>query len=244
MNKTLVIGDNYISSYFNGKYDVLPTSIFDYQTEWRYILSDYNVIINCHEIDNNNFKEIFKNNFLFVQNLNEYCNKFSKKLIQISTCDFYNDDYEWELNTEEKVKLDLSSDYLMSKRLAERVLDNTNALILRIKNPFDSSNHPDNWLIKTSKKENFSNRLDSHTYLPDLEKVIDQLLQNNLSGIYNIVQTETASEKYYMNLIGLDKNETEFPEGSDVNSSKIKEIISLTNCEYAVISSWNKLNCS
>ena len=190
--------------------------------------------------------------------LYEHCHKFSKKFIQISTADFFNQSFDWPANDEQSDDLFIGSDYLLTKRVIERYLENTDALILRIRNPFDGRIHADNWLIKALKRKKVNNQIDTHTYLPDLKSTIE-LLKHTSGGLFNTVQTETGSDLFYFNTVlqlpryrhldphlkrhrDIASTKDKTRSGSDINSSKLELIMKMTPMNAAVIKSWHEMH--
>lgn len=256
MNKTLVIGDGYIASFFAQfpeEYHICPKSHIA-NDSWI-ILSRYDTIINAYEQRNGSSRTLLIENFSFVQELYEVCRLFSKKFIQISTAELYNGSHDWENNVEETNTLQISSDYLLTKRVAERYLEATDALVLRIRNPFDGSYHEGNWLIKNLYNTKVRNVLDTHTYMPDLKRAID-ILNNSTGGMYNVVQIESGSDlNYYGDVLKLPRyahlnediedHEDIDPDGflssADVNATKLGMLMKFENMTVAVVKSWEQL---
>lgn len=198
MKKILINGINYTSSYFYDfpeKYDVV--SKINPDADFHDLSLKYECIVNFYENKTGDFLEIFDDNFLYVKNLHQSCSSNNIKLIQISTANVYNRSHAWEENVENSELLNLHNDYLLSKRVCEKFLEQSGCLILRIKNSFDSRYHPDNWLVKTYKKDKISNMIDTFTYIPDLKKVIEYLIEKNSSGLYNVVQQSSGSDLYF-----------------------------------------------
>lgn len=254
-NKIIVLGDNIVSHYFKKKegYDVFPLSWFYEIENSLEIIKRYKAIIYTEEKRNGFFSDLLETNVSIPKDILGYLKGINSPVsfFYISTAEFYNGNYEWENNSESLTHLNTSNDYLLTKRIGERILEEYGALILRIKNPFSEYYHPDNWLVNLVKREEPFNWIDCHTYLPDLEKAITFLLKEKSTGIYNCVQTETASELYYLQLIGVEKfkdidihfyeTPVENDNGSDINSSKLKNLIDLEPMNFAVLYSAEKL---
>lgn len=261
MKKILINGNNYTSSYFLDfpeKYDVV--SKINIHSDFTELSEKYSCIINFYEVLKGEFLDIYHENFLYVKELSEICTKHNIKFIQISTCDFYHRSHDWKNNVENSDKLNLSNDYLISKRVCEKFLENENHLIVRIKSCFDSRFHPDNWLVQAYNFNKISNMVDTHTYIPDLKKVLEFLLENNKKGIYNMVQQESGSDLYFLSSLlstkkfsHLDPHFKEHEEFltfandenlkcSDVNITKLlQEYPNLTNLKAAVLICWEHL---
>ena len=121
--KTLIIGDNYVSSYFEDieNYTVVSRDrILDIDFDCEIL--QYDVIVNCHEIKNGTFSKLYKNNSEFPVLLNRKCEKFNKKFVQISTADLYMHNFDWNKTVEDSDDLNIKNDYLLTKRVAEKRL--------------------------------------------------------------------------------------------------------------------------
>lgn len=248
--KYLLIGNNIVSEYFknNPEFEVVNYLYF-YDSDS--VIDQYSAIIYCEEMREGGFAELLTINHSIPSHICNYIKDKKIPFVYISTAEFYNGNYEWENNSESLTDLNTSSDYLLTKRIGERILEEYGALILRIKNPFSEYYHPDNWLVNLFKCEEPFNWIDCHTYLPDLEKAITVLLKEKSTGIYNCVQTETGSDLYYLQLLGVEKfkdidihfyeTPTENDSGSDINSSKLKNLIDLEPMNFAVLYSAEKL---
>jgi dTDP-4-dehydrorhamnose reductase len=254
MCKTIVIGDGYVGSAFEGTYEV-------WSAESLYGRSVFKGVSNIiYTIDNkiNDIRKNWEDNYKIIYDLVECGKKFNVKIIYISTADLYGNSWDWESNTETSKALDMNTDYRLSKRVAERALDGSNSLVLRIKNPFDNRNHEDNWLVSNLHRDKLFCWQDSYTYLPDLVNVCKILIEKDMAGIYNVVQPTAASVVYfYKNILKLprymilDGDILDNPQlnntldnitvHSDVNSEKISEIVELMPLEAAVILSWEEI---
>lgn len=248
--KYILIGNNIVSEYFKNNPD------FEVVTwQWVYdsfdVLYEYAAIIYCEEYRDEKFAESLTVNYSIPSHISDYLKSKKILFVYISTADLYNGNYEWKSTKEDLTELNTSNTYLLTKRLAEVFVEESNGLILRIKNPFSEHYHPDNWLVKALKSDVPKNWMDCHTYLPDLEKALLVLLEKNQKGIYNIVQTETGSDLYYLQLLNIakyrdfdidkDGDVDDDKIGADVNSSKIANYITLQPMNFAVIYSYEKL---
>jgi nucleoside-diphosphate-sugar epimerase len=245
--KVVVIGDNYIGTAFSS-YEVLDHHDLVLCDSFRERFSDVDIFI--YAVDNkvNRIEINSKDNFLLLYRFTEFCKKFGKKLVLISTADLYGNNWDWEhQTTEDSTALDMNTDYRLSKRVAERMM-RPHDIIIRIKNPFDCRLHDENTLLKIYKKTDLCNWQDSFTYLPDLTKSVEYLLNNNMSGIYNVAQFECASMVYISNLLQMSHSDTNTGDildlvnvCADVNCSKIKQFVDLTSLDAALSVSWQKL---
>lgn len=248
--KYLLIGNNIVSEYFKNNPD------FEVVTrQWVYdsidLLDQYSAVIYCEEMREGGFAELLTVNYSIPSRIFDYTKDKKIPFVYISTAELYNGNYEWNNTNENLTELNTSSNYLLTKRIAEVFIEESNGLIIRIKNPFSEYYHPDNWLVKALQSDEPLNWMDSHSYLPDLEKAIITLLDKKQKGIYNAVQTETGSDLYYLQLLGIEKFKdydlntdgitTEDKIGADVNSSKLKNFVDFNPMNFAVIYSLEKL---
>lgn len=246
--RTLVIGDNYVGNAFKGILPVMSYEDFSTSDNWQNLLSEYDVIINAVDDRTNDIRQNWKQNYKFVYDLVEFCDKYSKKLIHISTAELYGNNFEWNDTVESCRMLDMNTDYRLSKRVAERILEGTRHVVVRIKNPFDGRNDPDNWLVKSMKREQLPNWVDSYTHLPDMVTFILHCIVHDRTGIFNMVQMEVKSAYTIFNSV------LEHPEQipimpslesdevfSDVNATLVNSFISPTNLDVAMLVSYNTL---
>jgi dTDP-4-dehydrorhamnose reductase len=248
--KYLLIGNNIVSEYFKNNPDFEVVS-------WQWVydsidrLDQYSAVIYCEEMREGNFAELLTVNYSIPSHILDYTKDKKIPFVYISTAELYKGNYEWNNTKEDLTELNTSSTYLLTKRLAEVLIEKSNGLILRIKNPFSEYYHSDNWLVKITHSDVPKNWMDCHTYLPDLEKALLTLLENKNNGIYNVVQTETGSDLYYLQILKIDKfaslsidNDGDVSEkqiGADVNSTKIRNYIDLQPMDFAVLYCYTKL---
>lgn len=248
--KYLLIGNNIVSEYFKNNPDFeVVNYLYFYDSDS--VIDQYSAIIYCEEMREGNFAELLTVNYFIPSHIFDYIKDKKIPFVYISTAELYNGNYEWYNTNENLTELNTSSTYLLTKRIAEVFIEENNGLIIRIKNPFSEYYHPDNWLVKALQSDVPKNWMDSHTYLPDFEKALLTLLENKKNGIYNVVQTETGSDLYYLQILEIDKftnlsidNDGDVSEnqiGADVNSTKIKNYIDLQPMNFAVLYCYEKL---
>lgn len=239
--KKCVLSDGYIgSAYREAGYDCINREQYDCLRDsfekLEALLQDYDVVINCIAVTDTkwseqkeNFRTVWNVNADFVDKLSLYCNKTNKKFIHISTGDLYGTNFEWEKNIESRPDLDVATTYRFSKFAAEKFCSE-NDLILRIRLPFDERNHPKNLLVKAQKYTKFYRWLNTFTYVPDLMKATQILLEKDQKGIFNIVQHEG------INIFSLQKNidaenvrGIDFHDKNDPNLLGSKDIVHVHN---------------
>lgn len=251
--KYILIGDNIVSEYFKNHKDFHVATIqWFVMAENSYdIISGYEAVIYCEEMREGSFGELLRMNHSIPNNINYYLKSKNIPFVYISTADLYNGNYEWEKTKEPLTDLNTSTPYLLSKRAGELSIEENGGLILRIKNPFSEHYHTDNWLVKALKSDVPSNWMDCHTYLPDLERALLVLLAQKKNGIFNVVQNETGSDLYYLQLLNIPKYKdldvdqdgdvSENRVGADVNSKKVQNYILPQPMNFAIIYSYEKL---
>jgi nucleoside-diphosphate-sugar epimerase len=251
--KYLLIGNNIISDYFKNHddFEVVPYNwIYNINDSFE-LMASYEAVVYCEEKKEGRVTDLLAINTTVPTNIAYYLEKDAVQFVYISTADLYNGNYEWEKTKEELEDLNSSSAYLLTKRLAEKCIEERGGMILRVKNSFSEHYHPDNWIVKALKSETPSNWMDCHSYLPDLERAIMVLLNQKKKGIFNVVQNETGSDLYYLQLLNLPKYKdldidqdgdvSENRVGADVNSKKIQNYVLLQPMNFAVIYSYEKL---
>ena len=131
--------------------------------------------------------------------LSEACFRTGVKFVHISSGCIYHFQ-KGSLPIDETVEPDFFDlFYSRSKIYAERAL-NENDLIIRIRIPLDYYPHPHNILTKLLTFDRILNSANSITYLPDLIKAVEYLIEIRASGIYNVVN---EGPLYYIDLLSL-----------------------------------------
>lgn len=263
MQRVIVLGNNYVGSAFSDIYEVWDAEILNADTEkWDTLLKDVSHIIYAIDNKSNCLYKNWKDNYESLYKLFKYGQTANIKIILISTADLYGNNWDWDNQTrEDSTHLDMNNDYRLSKRVAERMLKNSQSLILRIKNPFDNRISDHNVLYTEQTKDILYGWQDSYTYLPDLVNSTKYLIDHDHSGTYNIVQPQAASIVYiyknvlkipkYMELDGDAAENSEIDSAlhidrvyADVNSTKIQELFPLTPLDAAVSLAWEKIRQS
>jgi nucleoside-diphosphate-sugar epimerase len=260
--KKIVLGDGYIgSAYKDAGYHCIASNEVRYDgsnfNQLTEKLEEYDVIVNCiAKTDTkwtenpDNFSETWQTNVELVQKLSEYCGRTDKKFVHISTGDLYGNSFEWEKNVETNFNLNSETNYRLTKLVAER-LCSPNDLILRIRLPFDARNHPKNLVIKSRRYTKFYQWANVYTYVPDLIKATNILLENDKTGIFNVVQTQSTGLLHLNkihpannpNVLSIDMHDAEDVNvirdldkvhiHNDINSSKLTEYVELTDLHKA-----------
>ena len=259
--KIAIIGDGYIGQAFKdigtiisyGESEQLTFGYSDFSK-----LDEYNIIINTVDISDSNisnYELLWRINVQLSHDLSAYCWQNDKKFVQISTADLYGNYFKWDKDVETATTLDVGTDYRFTKLAAEKFC-HPKDLIIRIRNAFDANPHPDNAIIKGYMADRMYAWSDTWSYLPDVVKAVKLLLEQEQTGIYNIVNFEASSLFYCLKTaIGIPffKSIDPIKEDlenflmkefdnvrihNDTNGSKIKELYTMTPLDAAMILSW------
>ena len=152
---------------------------------WSYLLDSYDTIINCigfTKTYENNQKDSWDLNVVFVNQLIDYCNNNSKKLVHISTDYLYSGSVPNA--TENDVPIPVNTWYGYSKLVGDALvqLQSKNYLMCRL-------SHKPNPFPYESAWTDIHTNCDSADVIADL---VVQLVELNADGVYN-VGTEVKS---------------------------------------------------
>jgi len=266
--KIAIIGDGYIGQAFSSLGDVIDRETISFLTDddtikFYAFIQKYDVIINTYEYKHpfyrketrTLYKTLWHENAEFVNRLSAECDLCGKKFVQISTADLYGNYFKWDKDVETSTALDVGTDYRFTKLAAEKFC-HPKDLIIRIRNAFDANPHPDNAIIKGYMADRMYAWADTWSYLPDVVKAVKVLLEQDKSGIYNIVNFEASSLFYCLKTaIGIPffksidpikedmenflmKEFDNVRTHNDTNGSKIKELYQMMPLDAAMILSW------
>jgi 3,5-epimerase/4-reductase len=208
--KVLVIGNGFIASHLS--YGIFDGRVFA-DREYIYNLLTYHkpeVVINTmgycgvKNIDDCelNKERTLESNLTIPTMLATECNKLGIRFIHIgSGCIYYGKspnkfaigttqysietDFGWKETDDPK--LDNASFYSKIKYAADLAINSLpNSCILRIRMPISHKDNPRNLINKLLKYENVIETPNSVTFISDLVKVIDWVIENNKTGIYHV----------------------------------------------------------
>ena len=200
MLKYLIFGNGYIGNKFKtyfGDDAIISTqrikSSNDVGTE--ILVHDPEVVINCMgrtgkpNVDwcEDHKMETAKGNIAIPLMVAEACLEFKKYMVHISSGCIYEGDNGGKGWTEEDEPNFGGSYYSRTKALSEKILKEFPILQIRIRIPLDdipSDRNVINKIIKYAKIVEIENSI---TYLPDLMRVTDKLIDSRAVGIYNVV---------------------------------------------------------
>ena len=165
------------------------------------------IVINCaakSDVDfcEKNKKIAYNSNAKIVKNLASFCNKYNKKLIQISTDHLYNS--KRAKNTESNISI--TNYYAQSKLDGENFAKKGNSLILRT-NFFGYGKNIKkknliNWILLSAKNKNkiyiYKNIFFSPLYIETLTSIIIKILGTKKIGIFNLGSINKISKSNFI----------------------------------------------
>jgi len=146
--------------------------------------------------------QCWKINVVGTQNVAKACSETGKKLIHVSTDMVIGGDNMPENGFGEDAQYNPLSFYAITKAQAEKVVQNLSTpwLIMRTAYPYRASFvKPDfvrffkEWLFSGKKISVLEDRIISPTFIDDLAKALDALIEKDASGIYNTVGSQILS---------------------------------------------------
>jgi len=204
--KVIIVGNGFIASHL--KYETVTDRLLVDDFDIRTMLKEYtpDVVINCmgycgvKNIDDceSNKERTLESNLVIPTILATECAKRNIKMIHIgSGCIFYGEsaniavslagprDTGWKES--DNPKLQYSSFYSKIKYACDLALASLpNTCILRIRMPISEKNSPRNLINKLLKYENILEAPNSVTFIKDLARAIDWVIENNKTGIYHV----------------------------------------------------------
>jgi dTDP-4-dehydrorhamnose reductase len=205
--KTIVLGRGFLGKEFERYgFEVWGRDKFQFPEDNFNNLKDYDVIINCIGIaetrdceDPEQWKNILNTNSVFVSVLSSYCEKFGKKLVQISTGCVY------DKNNSPQKETDFVSShcrYVVSKLNAEYSC-HPNDLILRPRLYFSDQENKNNLLSKLPEFSHHLTEINSYTSTKTIVEATQALLKAKQSGLFNIAQEGYATIEQICKNLGL-----------------------------------------
>jgi dTDP-4-dehydrorhamnose reductase len=190
MTNNLVLGYGKLGKEIvkQGKYDYLCRSEQDFnfcdiRTYYKYLYG-YNVIINCianTDTYSNNKQEMLDTNFKAVCDLVDWCNKWGKKIVQISTDYVYAGSNHPTKETD--VPVHAKTWYAYSKLLADGYIESFASDYIIFRTSFKDSPFPYEKAI-IYQRGNFD-------YTPKIASLIVEIINKNAKGIINIGHEES-----------------------------------------------------
>jgi dTDP-4-dehydrorhamnose reductase len=165
--------------------------------------------------------------------INRTCDDLGIRYIHISSGCIYNG-YNKEFMEEDKPNFgmfDYSSYYSKTKHEFELLSSDFDNKILRVRMPVSGINEPRNYLSKLLKYDNLINFRNSKTYIPDLCKFVDALLDTkNWVGqdIYNVVNPNPLNVSEIMKVFV--KNNLVNPKWKIIPLDKLDTLAPRSNC--------------
>ncbi len=225
MKNILTIGAGFIASHL--PFPIIKDRLEANEKQIRTILNLYkpDIVINCigycgqPNIDacETNKERTIQSNLVIPSILASECNKLNIKLLHIgSGCIYYGEspnlsisldgpkDMGWR--EENNPKLEKASLYSKIKYACDLAIGSLpNTCILRIRMPVSSINSPRNLINKLLNYKFVLEHPNSMTFLPDLIRAIDWMIEKEKSGIYHIANPQPLThidilsefQKYY-----------------------------------------------
>jgi len=203
--KILILGKGKVSNIIKKNGDIVLSkkecNISDYGNSFDTIKTvSPDIIINCAAKTNLEYCQIekletFKSNTLGVMNLINICSDLNKKLVHISSgCLFDGNDF---ISSEETLPSPAVW-YTWTKKWADEIIQNhgySNYLILRPRQLISRVPHKSNMITKFSKMVHLPaiDEPNSLTCIEDFSEMINHLLLNKLTGVFNCCNTGVVS---------------------------------------------------
>jgi len=203
----LVLGNGFIGTRFKEYYgcqnEYTPRiekykDIADLLNTYTYAGINKKVIINCigsvghsntddceYDID----KTLFANTYIPIL-LTEYCRRNKIKLVHISSGCLFGDNTFQAIDEDRKpdfYQLFYSRTKMYSENALKDSLKENNTLVIRIRIPLDNKPNKRNLLDKLIKYKKVIDIANSITYIPDMLKIVNQLIDKDEHGVFNVV---------------------------------------------------------
>ena len=216
MTNTIIFGNGFVASHLN--YPIVKDRLEPNATQIRSLLNLYkpDTVINAigyagnkniDDCENNKDKTILAN-LSIPTILATECYKLGIHLIHIgSGCIYYGaspnitTDVKYSENDLNNCWIDLGwketdfahplSFYSQTKYACDLAISNLpNTCILRIRMPISDKHSPRNLITKLLRYENVLKMPNSVSFLSDISRLVDWVIQNNKTGIYNATNSE------------------------------------------------------
>jgi len=257
MSNVLIIGAGYVGNNLyewmnkeihNHKLWLVARKALDYadQSDLRkFILNnDIHYIVNCSgftgrpNVDEGELKkkECWDLNVVIPLNISNTCKQLGIKYIHISSgCIYSGYDKVWtELDEPNFGLFDQSSTYSKSKHAFETLSDY--GCIVRVRMPFCNNYNPRSFLTKIHKYDQLINFKNSKTYIPDLCRFIEYLINNkvdlsavNTINFVNPQALDTMQVTDLMSANGLDN-----PKWAYVDPKLLNMLAPRSNCVLSI----------
>jgi nucleoside-diphosphate-sugar epimerase len=208
------LGHKMVKELRSRNYDVKLVSHKDIFDEH---LMRYDVVINCAGVTGvpnvdaceNNPYETYQGNSLFPIKLYEFCRSSRwphyMKFVHFSSGCIYKGNIE-DVNADPNY---FGSTYSISKGISDSYLrDKYNVMVVRIRMPFSGENKSKNLLTKLTNYAKhgklYDSGLNSITDIDEAVSVSCKLLEQNYSGVVNLVNQGTITNKEIVELMGID----------------------------------------
>jgi len=142
-----------------------------------------------------------ESNVLVPANLSRLCVERDIFFVHMSSgCIYSGDNYGRGFSESDEPNNYGVSFHLTTKILAEKTLEGSPCLILRLKMPIDTRPHPRNLITKLAGYESVIDEQNSMTTVPSLIGAMQSLINKRANGIYNIFHSGTISAAEIMGM--------------------------------------------
>lgn len=226
----IILGDGLLAKEINSKtnWRIISRKINNFditKIETYNLLEDSTTIINCiaHTDTYSTNKDVhWKVNYEGVYNLVEFCNKFDKKLVHITTDFIYANNKKKSEPTEDDVPVHSEDWYSYTKLLSDGLIQliSKNYLICR-------STHKPNPLPYDTI---FEDRIGNFDYVNKIADLIIQLIIKNKFGVFNVgteIKSMVDLVKYSQQDYKIIKAPDNYPKKTVMNIDKLKKELNL-----------------
>lgn len=206
--KALVVGRGWIGRKMAGRLGVEPVSHQEGLSAARY--GRFDVVVNCAAVTGDpnvdqletKRQETIQGNVVYPIRLLESCRFSGAKLAHFSSGCIFSGDRVFDENDEPNFD---RSVYSLTKLVSDEELRNE-ALVLRIRMPFDGSAHPRNLLTKLAQYAGSARLVDSVNSISAADEMCDAavaLIRAGAWGPYHLVNTGAISTREIADYMGL-----------------------------------------
>jgi 3,5-epimerase/4-reductase len=183
----------------------------------------YTGVPNVDACEDNKYKTLLANTLIPFW-LSEVSKE--RKIVHLSTGCIFDGDEDF---SESDAPNYTGSFYSLTKMVAEKAFDLDKDLLIRLRMPITLDKDPKNLITKLLKYDKLINEKNSVTFVPDLIGAIGTLIDKNIVGVFNVVNSPAVSHKEIMKTLGVEKQYI-----------SLKELRKQTKCERSNCTLSNK----
>lgn len=217
--KALVIGRGWIGQKMGRLFGVAPCSHHEALTAIGYG-ERQDIVINCAGVVGNptvdecekRKAETIQGNVIFPMKVMKACHERKTPLAHFSSGCIYFGDRSF---TEEDAPNFDKSLYSATKLASDEILTSNDALVFRIRMPFDASANPKNLLFKLAQYSRVARLVDSLNSISDVDEMCDvakSLIEQRAKGPFHLVNTGTITTRQIAELMGIQARWIEWEE--------------------------------